>query len=543
MTLKIYSDLLEKHKYDDYFLSKLFCNGKGNFNRKLGICHCNIGIFGNHCKILGIEIWGKTFWFIFQFIFASLFLFISSLMIYKLVITLINYSSCLSRIFSLFLTPKNLVNLNLMIMSVSRFIYMCYDPYCQYQRANYLFDRIMNELNISSITSIYLLLFIVFIGLDANLRRGTKKISKRCYVCAYKTLKFIVIVLLFFIYPIQIFMSYCNCTIKIEIPFINYLYVAFCVLFFLLFSITFYIQFYLKKQLFKFYEMRKNHKKQEIKINLLEDKIENEGNESNIISTFNEGESNSKLLNSYEFEELKKKNLSEKKNQKNIIEFLTKIIKEKKIDSVSYLLGKKDAEIKYEDEFEKNEDKVFFENEMKILDTFNEENNDFDVKYSYQEHNTLKKENIMSKIKRKISLQIPEMKENTKNQSDDFIMNDNDRELVNNIFHYSFLYMLVTIFYIIITFISRVYIILRINWAMIILYYISHFFDCFYITVIYFLFFKNTSSQEYENLKKIGELEDLIKEKFLSGKVTMVYNDLANSCIADRFKGFINFKH
>jgi hypothetical protein len=83
-------------------------------------------------------------------------------------------------------------------------------------------------------------------------------------------------------------MSYCNCKIKIEIPFINYLYIAFCVLFFLLFSITFYIQFYLKKQLFKFYEMRKNHKKQEIKINLLEDKIENEGNESNIISTFNE---------------------------------------------------------------------------------------------------------------------------------------------------------------------------------------------------------------------------------------------------------------
>ena len=97
---------------------------------------------------------------------------------------------------------------------------------------------------------------------------------------------------------------------------------------------------------------------------------------------------------------------------------------------------------------------------MKILDKFNQENNDFDVKYSYQEHNTLKKENIMSKIKRKISLQIPEMKENTKNQSDDFIMNDNDRELVNNIFHYSFLYMLVTIFYIIITFISRVYVLL-----------------------------------------------------------------------------------
>ena len=39
------------------------------------------------------------------------------------------------------------------------------------------------------------------------------------------------------------------------------------------------------------------------------------------------------------------------------------------------------------------------------------------------------------------------------------------------------------------------------------------------------------------------EISDLIKEKFLSGKVTMVYNDLANSCIADRFKGFINFKH
>jgi hypothetical protein len=78
---------------------------------------------------------------------------------------------------------------------------------------------------------------------------------------------------------------------------------------------------------------------------------------------------------------------------------------------------------------------------------------------------------------------------------------------------------------------------------MIIIYIILHIFDCFYIIIIYFVFFKNTSSQEYENLKYIGELENLIKGKFSNGKIKIVYDELAHSIIAERFKGFINFEN
>ena len=552
--LKIYSELPELEKTDEIFLSKKFCNYKGIFNKKNGICYCFIGLFGNHCNILGIEIWGKLFWFIFQFIFATLFLIFSSLMIYKLIITLINYSSFLTKIFSLLLTPKNLVNLNLMVMSVSRFIYMCYDPYCQHKRANYQFDRIMNDLSISSISSIYLLLFIVFIGLNANLQRGTKMISKRCYVCAYKTLKFIVIVILFFIYPIQIYMSYCSSKIEIRTPYLTYLYIIFLGLFNLLYCITFYILFYLKKQLFKFYEMKKNINQQEIKVDVLENENFNSNNNSINNSTINyEDESQAHFLNSNEFVDIKKKNILEKKNKKQMIEFLTNVIKAKNIDSISYILGKKDAEIKYENEFEKNDDEVYFENEMKILDQFSTENDyllqNYSIKYTLikEQTNGQKKQSLVKKKKKKKKLKIVNVNENTfedsKKLNDDFIMNESDRELVNNIFHYSFMYMLVTLFYFLYLFFSRIKIFLRFNWAMILLYFIAHLFDCIYMIVIYFLFFKNTSSQEYENLKYIGELENLNKGKFINGKVKIVYDDLANSCIGERFKGFINFEH
>ena len=552
--LKIYSELPELEKTDEIFLSKKFCNYKGIFNKKNGICYCFIGLFGNHCNILGIEIWGKLFWFIFQFIFATLFLIFSSLMIYKLIITLINYSSFLTKIFSLLLTPKNLVNLNLMVMSVSRFIYMCYDPYCQHKRANYQFDRIMNDLSISSISSIYLLLFIVFIGLNANLQRGTKMISKRCYVCAYKTLKFIVIVILFFIYPIQIYMSYCSSKIEIRTPYLTYLYIIFLCLFNLLYCITFYILFYLKKQLFKFYEMKKNINQQEIKVDVLENENFNSNNNSINNSTINyEDESQAHFLNSNEFVDIKKKNILEKKNKKQMIEFLTNVIKAKNIDSISYILGKKDAEIKYENEFEKNDDEVYFENEMKILDQFSTENDyleqNYSIKYTLikEQTNGQKKQSLVKKKKKKKKLKIVNVNENTfedsKKLNDDFIMNESDRELVNNIFHYSFMYMLVTLFYFLYLFFSRIKIFLRFNWAMILLYFIAHLFDCIYMIVIYFVFFKNTSSQEYENLKYIGELENLNKGKFINGKVKIVYDDLANSSIGERFKGFINFEH
>ena len=117
------------------------------------------------------------------------------LSIIKLIITLLNYTSCLSIILSLFTTPKNLANINLIIMSTSKLIYMVYDPYCQYGKVSYQYDRILNELTISSILSLYLLLFIVFVGLNANLARGKGLLGKKCYFFVYYILKDIVFTL------------------------------------------------------------------------------------------------------------------------------------------------------------------------------------------------------------------------------------------------------------------------------------------------------------------------------------------------------------
>ena len=103
--------------------------------------------------------------------------------------------------------------------------------------------------------------------------------------------------------------------------------------------------------------------------------------------------------------------------------------------------------------------------------------------------------------------------------------------------------MIVTAFYFFYFVVSRLNAIIRIHWIMIIIYIVFHIFDCFYIIIIYFVFFKNTSSQEYENLKYIGELENLIKGKFSNGKIKIVYDELAHSIIAERFKGFINFEN
>ena len=127
--------------------------------------------------------------------------------IIKIIISILNFTSFLSCIFSLFTIPKHLVNINLIVMSTSKFIYMINDPYCQYNKVTYKYDRVMNELTISSIASIYLLLFIVFVGLDTNLTRGKGLLGKRTFLFVYNCLKIIIVILLTFIYPTQIILS------------------------------------------------------------------------------------------------------------------------------------------------------------------------------------------------------------------------------------------------------------------------------------------------------------------------------------------------
>jgi hypothetical protein len=139
--------------------------------------------------------------------------------------------------------------------------------------------------------------------------------------------------------------------------------------------------------------MKKNFPKNEIKVDVLEIDNTNLDNENENNTNIYEDDSKSKFLfQSDNLKLLKKKNDQESKKKKQIIEFLTNTIKEKNIEAVSYILGRKDEENEYEKEFEKNDDKIYFENEMKILNNYNPEyyelNQNYSIRYTYIDQQT-----------------------------------------------------------------------------------------------------------------------------------------------------------
>ena len=101
--------------------------------------------------------------------------------------------------------------------------------------------------------------------------------------------------------------------------------------------------------------------------------------------------------------------------------------------------------------FEKNDDKIYYENEMKILNQFNPENDElnqnYSVRYTYIDQNTetvgIRKKTLIKK-KTKKKLFIPKTNNNN-NMDIEFIVNENNKELVNNIFNYSFMYFIFTV--------------------------------------------------------------------------------------------------
>ena len=153
ITNRIFNDLSDELKNNYTYLTQFFCNDLGRFIYGKNECYCHIGVFKNHCQSYGIEYWGKAGNLVFQIIFGSLYLVLFCIMIFRFISNLKNYDY----FFSSLITPKTLVILNLIVMTLFKFIYMIIDPYCQYQKVNYTFDRIIDELKFSAIISIYLI--------------------------------------------------------------------------------------------------------------------------------------------------------------------------------------------------------------------------------------------------------------------------------------------------------------------------------------------------------------------------------------------------
>lgn len=54
---------------DQEYLSDIFCNSHGNYITAGKRCDCDIGFFGNYCRIPGLSYWGNG-WTALQVIFA-----------------------------------------------------------------------------------------------------------------------------------------------------------------------------------------------------------------------------------------------------------------------------------------------------------------------------------------------------------------------------------------------------------------------------------------------------------------------------------------
>ena len=124
---------------------------------------------------------------------------------------------------------------------------------------------------------------------------------------------------------------------------------------------------------------------------------------------------------------------------------------------------------------------------------------------------------------------------------EDFLLNENDLKIVNDIFGFSFLYMIVTIEFIFYNVLSKLPVFLIDYRLMFTIYFICEMVDAQYIIIIYFVFFKNIIVQEYKNLKFIGELGNLTNRNNKGQKIYLNFDNLKHSSIFYRYNDFINF--
>ena len=511
LTKAIYNDLPESQKKNKTFLSHFFCNNLGYYSKSSSQCICNIGIFRNHCQTYGIEIWGKKGFTAFIVIIAIIFFILTVIMILKLIENLksSNNPSIYSNICSLFSTPKHLVNLNLIIITLSKFLYMIIDPYCQKKYVSYSFDRVIDELRYSSIISIYFILFIIFVGLNANLNRRKDNVNQLRNALVYKIIKIAGIFLIYLIYPIQIPLSLLCSKNDIDLGGMAYLLYGSMIFAAILYCFTFWILIYLRDLIFKNYQLQKeNSRKDKIKLTKIQkiniansdyeerERLNNKESHREIIVT----NTNSNILNFIKMA-----------YKKNLSEYLDKAIDRNKNDN---------------DDID-NYELMDFEQEMLILDLYNKKTDENNIQIFRK--NDLKNSNSLNNINKKDTF------------DEDFSLNENDIKIINDIFSFSFLYMIVTIEFIVYNILSKFPSFLTNFQIMIVIYSICNLVDAQYVIIIYFVFFKNNIIQEYQNLKYIGELDKLRNEKGNDHKIYLNYENLRKSTIYKRYNDFINF--
>ena len=519
------------------YLSKIICNHVGFVkDREKILCYCNVGFFLDYCQRSGKYYWKKS-WDFYVIFFSIIYIITLLILTLKLIKLLKTKENFYHKILRLITTPKCLVILNLEVFSLTRTLYMIIDPYGLKKIFDKPTERILNGISISSIISIYLILLLMWIGLNHVFDESKSYLQKCVNLYFYKQKKYTIIVILILIYPYQIVISYFTNSLKYQnneffIPiYSSILYFTFFISY--IWSIK--TMFTIREKLNNIYINSNKIKEHSYKkITLLDNDIKEEFEDKNeIITTRNLLKKNTKIEdNNFSYNNKQQRNNINNYNNKNnnlnnieqeSINFLELSFKNNYINEVDKCLKNKDGDENSRDLF------LDYENELIKIDIYNSNSTiTFDKNYKTKSNILLRKKDIKFTYYGE---------ENLNGIQNDFLLTKEDNANISNIFLMSFLFMIVTtilsIYYLLITMYF-----FNIPWLLYYFIFSSSCLEILYITTVYFVFFKNKMSIEYRNLQYIGEIEKYYEKK----NSYIFFDEIKYTKIYRRLKQIFKFK-
>ena len=205
--LYYYNNLTKSQQNNTLFLSEYLCNNKGNFIISKKICVCDLGMFGYHCQDKGILYWKGLFTF-FQIIFGCAYGILTAIFWISLILKILKDCNDKELIRRILFSPKYLIYINLVIISTSKFLYLLIDPFCQKDYLSHTHDNITYNISIAGLIGIYIQIMVVWLGILTMLNTSLGKFNTKCFVCLYRSVKIISILLMLLLYPGEFAVTY-----------------------------------------------------------------------------------------------------------------------------------------------------------------------------------------------------------------------------------------------------------------------------------------------------------------------------------------------
>lgn len=142
-------------------------------------CNCDLGWFHDNCSSSGISEWG-VFWILFRGIFAAGFLLLSLYAFKKLweAVLLRRSLGCKMIAWRLLRSPKNLSLCLILLTSLLRSLWLCFDPLSFEGLTSHLGDRLLYDTVFPAMYCVYSCVLLVWSGLYHAVASGKKDWSK-----------------------------------------------------------------------------------------------------------------------------------------------------------------------------------------------------------------------------------------------------------------------------------------------------------------------------------------------------------------------------